>query len=106
MDWFVETSVNTLASPQREKRLIHPLKKQTANRNKFSLLDEFSSPHWQFVSKKPTAVRDGPVTLKGSHSMSDGRIFIKILAPHSLMTIYRISLVHLAERIHNTDRVS
>jgi hypothetical protein len=29
---------------------------------------------WQFVSKKPTTVRDGAVTLKGPHSMGDRRL--------------------------------
>jgi hypothetical protein len=40
-----------------------------------------------------TAVGDGAVTLKGSHSMGDGWIFLKVSAPHSLMTTYRKNLI-------------
>ncbi len=32
-------------------------------------------------------------TVKGSHSMKDRRIFIKISAPHTLMTTFRMSLI-------------
>jgi hypothetical protein len=49
--------------------------------------DEFSFPPWQLV---PTAVLDGAVTLKGS---LNGRFFLKICMPHSLMTTYRMNLI-------------
>ncbi len=55
--------------------------------------DEFSFPRYQFVSKLPTGVRDVAVTLKGSHSEGDGQIFLKISAPHSSMTTYRMNLI-------------
>jgi hypothetical protein len=41
----------------------------------------------------PITVRDGAVTLKGSHKMGDGRIFLKTSAPLSLMTTYRMCLI-------------
>jgi hypothetical protein len=51
--------------------------------------------HWEFVSELPTDLRDGAstVTLNGSHSMGDGRIFLKISVPHSLMPTYRMNLI-------------
>jgi hypothetical protein len=36
---------------------------------------------------------DGAVTLKGSHSIGDRRIFLKISAPNSLMTTNRMNLI-------------
>jgi hypothetical protein len=48
---------------------------------------------WEFISELPTTVWDGSVTLKGSHSMGDGWIFLKIFAIHSLMTTFRINLI-------------
>jgi hypothetical protein len=47
---------------------------------------------WQFVFKKPTAVGDGAVTLKGS-DMGAERIFLKISTPHSLTMTYPINLI-------------
>jgi hypothetical protein len=48
-----------------------------------------------FVSKYPTAVRDGDITLNGSHIIGDGWIFIKkkISTPHLLMATYRMNLI-------------
>jgi hypothetical protein len=40
-------------------------------------------------SRLPTAIQDSSVTLKESHSMGDRRIFLKISAPHCLITTYR-----------------
>jgi hypothetical protein len=39
------------------------------------------------------AVRDGAVTLKGSHAMGDGLIFPKTSVPLFLMTTYQMSLI-------------
>ncbi len=49
--------------------------------------------HWESVSDLPTAAQDGAVTLNGSHSMGDGRIFLQISVPYSLMTTYRMNLI-------------
>jgi hypothetical protein len=48
---------------------------------------------WQFVFKKPTAVGDGAVTLKGSDSIGAERIFLKISTPHSLTMTYPMNQI-------------
>jgi hypothetical protein len=45
------------------------------------------------VSESPTGVRDGDVTLKGSHRIGDGPIFLKISAPLSLSKALRMNLI-------------
>jgi hypothetical protein len=52
-----------------------------------------SFPLREFISELPTAIRDGAVTLKGSHRMGDGPIFLKTSASHSLMKSYRMDLL-------------
>jgi hypothetical protein len=44
--------------------------------------------------------RDGAVTLKSSHRMGDGQIFLKIYAPLSLMKAFRMNLQYSFSRIH------
>ncbi len=87
-DWreCLKTSIN--GTVQISNLFIAPL--PTAVCRDKRLLTDLCAP---FVSKKPTAVRDGAVTLKRSHSMEDIRIFLKIFAPHSLMTNYRMNLI-------------
>jgi hypothetical protein len=38
-------------------------------------------------------MRDGAVTLKGSHRMGDGPIFLKTSASHSLMKSFQMNLL-------------
>jgi hypothetical protein len=49
--------------------------------------------HWELGSFLPTAVRNGAESLKGSHRMGDGPIFLKASSPHSSMTTYRMNLL-------------
>jgi hypothetical protein len=49
--------------------------------------------NWQLGAKLTITVRDGAVTLEGSHLMQDGRIFLKTFAPLSLMMTYPMSLI-------------
>jgi hypothetical protein len=52
-----------------------------------------SFPHWHFVSELPTAVRRGAKSLKGSHRMGNGQIFLKTSAPLSLTKAFRMNLI-------------
>ncbi len=47
-------------------------------------------PRWELVSELPTTVWGGADSLKGSHNMGDGQIFLNISAPLSLRNIYCI----------------
>ncbi len=51
---------------------------------------EFLWPCWIL---DPTTVRGGAESLKCSHKIEDGQIFLKTSASHSLMTTYRIKLL-------------
>jgi hypothetical protein len=48
---------------------------------------------WVPMPSYAITVRDGALTLKGSHRMGDGRIFQKIYAPLSLMKAFRMNLI-------------
>ncbi len=61
-----------------------------------------SFPCWQFVPELPTAVQVGAETLKGSHRMGDGRIFLKTSAALSLIRAFQMSLILC--RIHLTGQ--
>ncbi len=52
-----------------------------------------SFPRWEFDSELPIAVRGGAESLKGSHKMGDGRIFLKTFAPLSFIKTFRMDLI-------------
>jgi hypothetical protein len=54
---------------------------------------EFSWPVWELGSQWPTTVQGGRKSLKGSHRMEDGQIFLKTSAPLSLIENYRMNLL-------------
>ncbi len=48
--------------------------------------------HWPLDSLLSITQRDGAKSLKGSHWMREGKIFLKISAPLSFVNTYRLSL--------------